>query len=215
MPRGLNIHWDRKFARSADFQFGCVADHSFKFTARPAKSVIHSTKCRSGAVISMMLLVLLIVLNIGCAPSQRSNVGRPPAGGASGIGALHLFGAPLALDFDGNPGADGFAVTIYASNGTQARGLPIRTGTMEVLMFDGIPHAQGATMTEPSRTWTFTAKQLESYAHKHAIGIGYRLTLSWAETLPSRDRITVLARYTSPKGGTISSGQSTIAVLVR
>ncbi|MSU60845.1 MAG: hypothetical protein EXS31_00365 [Pedosphaera sp.] len=190
-------------------------EYTLSLSVQSAKSEVNSLKRRSGAVVSVIFLVLLMVLTHGCASRQRGNVSRPSGGGGGGIGALHLFGAPLALDFDDKPGSDGFAVTIYASNGTQARGLQIRTGTMEVLMFDGTPHAQGSTAPEPSRTWTFTAKQLDAYAHKYAIGIGYRLTLSWAETLPTRDRITVLARYTSPKGETISSGPSTIAVLAR
>ena len=60
----------------------------------------------------------------------------PPARGA-GIEAIHVFALPVALNLDNSPGPDGFGVTIYASAASPAKGLPITTGKIEILMFDG------------------------------------------------------------------------------
>jgi hypothetical protein len=128
---------------------------------------------------------------------------------------LHLFGSPNSLDLDDKPGADGFVVTIYASSHAEARGTRIKSGTIEILMFDGMAHYQDGTPKEPSRTWTFTAKQLESYARNSAIGMGYQFALRWEQAVPRQDRITVIARLLPPQGPAISSSEGTISVVAR
>jgi hypothetical protein len=76
----------------------------------------------------LLLFVALAVVS-GCAHGG----GR----GAGAVSEVHLFGVPVALNLDGMPGPDGIGVRIYASGSTVARGVEIRQGVLEVLMFDG------------------------------------------------------------------------------
>ena len=72
---------------------------------------------------------LLAVLLAGCAGGGR--------GGGGAVAEVHLFGVPVALNLDGVPGPDGIGVRIYASGSGVARGIVVRSGVLEVLMFDG------------------------------------------------------------------------------
>jgi len=152
----------------------------------------------------------LLALWVGCA--------SPPGGGGGHAGdargspdELHLFGVPVTLDLDQQPGSDGFAIRIYASSRTQAKGIPLRNGSVEISMFDGVVSDQKPTAAKPRRVWTFPAGELKSHLCQTAIGTGYQFALRWEDAVPAGDRITVVARYTSPQGRTISSGPSTIA----
>ena len=56
---------------------------------------------------------------------------------SSDISQVHLFGLPVAVNMDQRPGPDGISVRVFASAPDKARGLPVRSGTLEILAFDG------------------------------------------------------------------------------
>jgi hypothetical protein len=162
-----------------------------------------SKRLKSTTPLPACALAALILLLTGCA------AGRP--GSANTINELHLFGLPTTLHLDHKPEPDGFAVRIYASNHLHAKGIPIKQGSLEILMFDGVVNAQTNSLPKPRRVWNFDPDQLKAYSGTSKIGLGYRFALRWDNAAPTRDRITILARYQSPRGP-ISSAPSAISL---
>jgi hypothetical protein len=149
----------------------------------------------------------------GCATEQggatRARGSRPA------IEAIHLYAVPVALNFDQAPGPDGFAARIYASNGRSSKGVPIKSGTLDVLMFDGGVKESELTTREPLRVWTYTAAELRELARKTSLGTGYYLSPRWDDAKPTRERFGVVARYTALPGVTIYSASSTISMTLK
>lgn len=123
---------------------------------------------------------------------------------------------PLALNLDDVPGPDGFAVRIFYSRTTRARGIPITSGTVEILMFDGVlmDAALGGTaaaLPVPLRVWPFTAEQLKPFSTRTSLGIGYQFVLRWDDKKPTGDHLTVVARYLPSRGPALLSTPSSIS----
>src|SRR6476620_8783900 len=76
------------------------------------------------------------------------------------VDEVHLFGLPITLNLDGKPGADGFAVRVFATKGGGAKGSTIESGAIEVLMFDGVIGPDEVAAREPNQVWKFTPRQL-------------------------------------------------------
>jgi len=133
-------------------------------------------------------------------------------GGAGEIDALHVFSLPVALDLDGRPGPDGFGLTVYASNAGGAKGIPIKDGRVEILMFDGALAADAITNAQPRRVWTFTPTELKKQAIHTSLGTGYRFTLPWLDRPPTQSRITILARIASARRPPVQSAATIVAV---
>ena len=137
----------------------------------------------------------------GCAtassPGDTVNAGnlnkRPRR--PSGILELHLLTMPVALNLDGAPGPDGVAVKLFANVGNAAKPAPIRSGEIELLLFDGLLSDNNVPMLKPAHTWTFTAKELKEFETQAMVGTGYQLTLRWGSFKPKNDRVTVIARH--------------------
>jgi hypothetical protein len=144
----------------------------------------------------------------GCAtttatPSSPSTGAKPASSGKGrdGIDELHLFGIPVALNLDGLQGADGIGVRVYASSAARAQGLPIRRGTLEILMFDGaLGTATDPGALKPRQVWSFPAADLKGYTATTSIGTGYQFALRWGTSRPTRDNVSILARYRPPDG---------------
>ena len=153
---------------------------------------------RCGSLLSTLLLA-------SCA-SGRS-------GSHQAINAVHLFGMPVAIRLHQRPGPDAIAVRVYATSTREAHGQPIRSGTLEILAFEG-PLAPGKTLpSAPAATWTFTPEQLKPFAGDSRLGTGYQLSLPWTGPAPKRANVTVVARYTAPHlAQPVVSGSATIAV---
>jgi hypothetical protein len=153
--------------------------------------------------------VFLAILT-GCATSGGGGV----SGG--GIDGLHLFAVPVAVDLDQLPGPDGVALRVYASSGDRAKGVPIRKGILEILMYDGAiaEVAPGSQPQQPLRTWSFKADQLKP-GSSGTLGQGYRFALRWETNAPTTGRVTVIARYTPPKGRPLYSPPSGISVTAK
>ena len=148
----------------------------------------------------------LLLLGAGCATGP---------GSSSGIDSLHLFSVPVALDLDGAPGPDGFGATIYASAAATAKGVLINAGKIEILMFDGVVAAEANTNAALKRVWSFSSAELSGHLVKTSLGTGYRFLLNWGDTRPLQNRITIQARYQSPRGRPIASSPTTIAVAAK
>ena len=138
-----------------------------------------------------------------------------PGGGRGAVDELHLLTIPVAINFDGMPGADGFAVKVYASRREEPKPVAIPSGIVEILMFDGVVSVSDVAKTPPLRTWTFDKAALSERRYRTSIGVGYQFSLRWDEAKPTTERITVLARYRSPDGRMISSLPSSIAANIR
>jgi hypothetical protein len=130
---------------------------------------------------------LQLLLFAGCQTGGRIG---DRIGGAR-IDSLNVLTFPVAVNLDNRPGSDGFAIKLYAGNERQARALPITSGTLEVLLFDGVlRNAQ----EKPLKTWRFTGEQLKQYEIGTTIGTGYQLALPWEEHRPTRSRFSVVTR---------------------
>jgi hypothetical protein len=167
-----------------------------------------------------LLAGLCVVVPAGCASKSRSPSAAPAKAtsgkGRDGIDELHLFGIPVGLNLDGIRGADGIGVRVYASSAVKAHGIPIRRGTLEILMFDGMLKSDpGVRAPEPRHIWKFTAAELKGYTATTSIGTGYQFALRWGDSTPTQDNVSIIARYLAPDGSVISSSSSTIAVSVK
>src|SRR5512143_2791389 len=85
--------------------------------------------------------------------------GTQPAQMPFPIDTLVLISAPAAVNVDANPGPDGIAVRIFGWSETRARALPLESGTLEVLMFDGVINEQTPATAKPLHIWSETAAE--------------------------------------------------------
>jgi hypothetical protein len=136
------------------------------------------------------------------------------AGG--GIGEIHLFGIPTALmNMEGQPGAGGIGLQVYASEAGGARGVPIRQGRLEILMFDAAPAGLDPRVAKPLKVWSFAPAQLDAFAASSFLGKGYQLALKWEQARPVGRIVTVVARYRPSSGVELYSLPSAILVAAR
>lgn len=155
---------------------------------------------------SRFLMWMLFGCLAGCVSAGR--------GGSSGgaVGEIHLFGVPVTLTAPGKSAPAGIGVRIYASAQGGSRGIPIRKGVLEVLMFDGpVPEGGVATQT-PLKIWSFSPEQLRAYTDVSFLGDGYQLALPWEKSVPKSRIITVAARYRNGSGGVLYSAPGAISV---
>ena len=128
------------------------------------------------------------------------------------VDSIHVFSVPVALDLDGTPGPDSFGLTLYASAGDEARGIPVTTGRIEIQMYDGALPPDGSAVATPLQVWTFSPADLSKLGVKTSLGTGYRLTLRWDDAPPRQGRITVVVRHVRARGTVIQSSLTVIAV---
>jgi hypothetical protein len=160
------------------------------------------------------VLAALAALGIaGCATTGTGagtlGLGKTPR--ASGIQELHLLTMPVALNLDGSPGPDGVAVKLFANVGSAAKPAPIRSGEIEILLFDGLLSGGSAVLPQPSHAWRFTAAELRGFETQAMVGTGYQLTLRWGAFRPKNDRVTLIARHPVGEGRYLYSTPGVIA----
>lgn len=167
------------------------------------------TGCHRGWVACALGLVLACVGLAGCVsgPARGSGWG---SGGVSEVEELHLLGVPVALKTSRTGPAEGFAVRVFASSRRTAKGMTIRQGTLDILMFDGALAGADPRTMQPVRVWTYPAARLGAHASESALGVGYQFVLSWEGAAPAKNRVTILARYTPPQGPPVFSAPSAI-----
>jgi hypothetical protein len=122
---------------------------------------------------------------------------------------------PVAINLDNVPGADAFSIRIYASTAQQPKGVSIRQGTLDIVLFDGTFPPNQPITGKPLRIWSFSPQQLKALANENRLGTGYEFTLPWAGTPPTRNRVTVFARYRPKSGNPVVSGPSAISLATR
>jgi hypothetical protein len=147
----------------------------------------------------------------GCSSTGPSPVATP-RGPDEPIEEINMFSAPAALNFDGIPGPDGLSLRIYAANSREPKGLALGRGKLEILMFDGLVKPEEVTSASPLHVWSYPAKELVRHSQKTSIGISYVLTPVWGADKPAKNRVTVLARYTTSQGRQVWSGPTVVAV---
>jgi len=147
------------------------------------------------------LAILALSLLAGCATTG--------GGRADQVQEVHLFGMPAALNMDGRPGADGFAVRVYIIKPGSVKGAQIGSGSIEVLMFDGVVGVNDMTSVPPAQTWRFARRELAPLEEQTSLGFGYRFTLRW-NAKPNQGHITLVARHVPTKGDVVYSAPSTI-----
>ena len=156
---------------------------------------------------SVLPLVFVAPLLVGCSSGDK----RLTAPTRGPITELHMLAVPVALNLDPRPGPDSLAVKIYAGNLRDAKPVAITSGTLELMMFDGILKKSTNAPT-PLHTWTYPARELPRYQFKASIGIGYEFTASWTTNKPTAAKITLISRYLPDSGTPIYSAPSTISV---
>jgi hypothetical protein len=155
--------------------------------------------------LAIVLATLALALP-GCVSSDSSR---------SDITEVHLFGLPVAINLDNVPGADAFSIRIYASTAQQPKGVSIRQGTLDIVLFDGTFPPNQPITGKPLRIWSFSPQQLKALANENRLGTGYEFTLPWVGTPPTRNRVTVFARYRPKSGNPVVSGPSAISLATR
>lgn len=151
-----------------------------------------------------LFCTLLLALGVaGCATMSAG--GRGDA-----VEEVHLFGLPATLNLDNKPGADGFGVRVFITKAGSVKGAALQSGSLEILMFDGVVDSAEAASQTSQQIWKFTARELAQYRDQSSLGVGYQLTLRWNEA-PKRRNITAVARYVPPKGSPIYSAPSAIS----
>lgn len=170
----------------------------------------HPSVTTSSLAARLACITALWMLCAGC-----GGAGKAARGGRDAVADLHLFGVPVALDLDGVPGPDGIGVRIYASGPGVARGVAIRQGTLEVVLFEGVVDAGAIGKTQPLKVWSFDAAALKPLVAETSLGLGYQLALRWGAESPADNVVTVVARYRSPAGAVIYSTSNTISVRMK
>jgi hypothetical protein len=154
----------------------------------------------------LLCSLLIALLAGGCGTLSGPRVAR--------INEVHLFGLPVTLNLDNRPGSDGFASRVYLVKAGRAKGVAIKNGNVEVLMFDGVVSVDEVFTKQPTQKWIFTPRELNSLREESSLGQGYRFILRWNEP-PKRGHITVVARYVPEKGEPVYSSPSTITAATK
>ncbi len=168
------------------------------------------TRTRRFRLVLGLAVGALWLASAGC---TTTGAGKSPFVSRENISQLNLLSMPMALNLDNRPGADGFAVKVYASNPSLPKTVEIENGTLEILMFDGVVTGSALTTTKPLHVWSFPASDLRAHATVSSIGTGYRFTLLWGTDQPASDRATILARYTPAQGPPVYSASTSLAVV--
>ncbi len=173
-------------------------------------------ECRSAFLkraLTVAFSLALLAFIDGCTTDAKK---RNAAGQGSGpVDGLVLLSAAAAVDTHPPAGPDAVEMVIYPTGHDKPKTLPISSGKLEVLMFDGVINDQTSASVQPLKVWTLQPAELKASANKTAIGTSYPLTLLWGNNIPKQDNITIIARYVDPSGRTVYSAPSTIPVGAR
>ena len=152
----------------------------------------------------LTLPALVLALLPGCAAFS--------GGSSHPIGEIHLFGLPTALTIPGSALPAGVGVRIYASETGGSRGLPVRKGRLEVLLYDQSAERLIPQTQKPLKVWGFQAADLASFRSVTMMGTCYQLELRWDQDRPKGKVFTVVARYRGSDNSEVYSTPATIAL---
>lgn len=181
----------------------------------PAISGAQQRRPTNDRFMAAMLGVILLAL-AGCAStkpngSDSARFSQPQ----TRITEINLLAMPVAINLDSVPGVDGFAIRVYAVDPSRPKTQPVESGTLEILMYDGLLKEVLPEIGQYRHVWSFTAQQLKACVFTSAIGTGYRFTLNWGTDQPRDDKITIAVRYRPAQGPAIYSAPSSITVPVK
>lgn len=163
------------------------------------------------AVRFILPLLVASLMSVGCQTTGGPTPEAPPAAGAP-IDEVHLLTSPSALNFDNDPGVDGFSASIYLIKRDRAKAQWMTEGKLEVLLFEGVVRNVTAADARPRQVWTYGINELRNRAYGSLAGVGYRFDLRWETQPPITSDITVVARHVTEGGQTIYSAPISIAV---
>ena len=151
----------------------------------------------------------------GC--SGPSSAARPlprgaPASSSSRVDEINLVALPVPVNLESLPGVDGIVLKIYGVSFKHPRTQPIRSGVLDVIMWDGLVRGTAEETNRCRHIWTFTAQELQGYAFTTTVGTGYFFQLGWGKDKPQGDKITVVARYQPAPGQAVYSAPSYMAI---
>lgn len=151
---------------------------------------------------------LLTALALLCACGCSSPSGGGVFSRSDVIHELHLFVSPVGLQSSPSGPVDGLAVRVFASSRGHAKGVPIRSGTLDILAYDGAPDEAARRSVKPAQVWSFPATKLPPFAVTSSLGTGYELALPWQGTRPTASRLTIVARHTPASGPSLFAAPS-------
>jgi hypothetical protein len=128
------------------------------------------------------------------------------------VDELDLVVMPVAVNLESKLGINGIQAKVYASDYQRPKTQPIKDGTLQVLMFEGLVGESFDQTNRCRHLWSFPAPELATYAVTTTVGTGYLFPLAWGKDQPRSDKITVVARYQPPQGGMIYSAPSYISI---
>jgi len=158
---------------------------------------------------ALMLMAGLTLFCLGGCASSSSGGGSSFWNSGS-IHELHLLVLPGALKFDQSGATNGFAVRVFASDRSRARGISIRSGKLEILGYDGSPYETNPRSMTPAQIWSYPAASLPPFAISTSLGTGYDLALPWQGPRPQSSRLTLVARLVSASGTSLHSAPGVI-----
>lgn len=152
---------------------------------------------------------VVLLLAVGCASSGQPG-SRSVRGSGDAVAELHLITVPVPLKLGGQSNSSGFAVKVFAGNLTRPKPFAIKTGTLEILMYDGALKKEAVGLPTALRTWSFPVAELRKHEVRASIGVGYQFALMWGEARPATNKITIMARYRGPGESVVHSAPAVI-----
>lgn len=173
--------------------------------SRPAAPLPRRAFAGRSAALALAAGLTLLCLN-GCVSSDSAAL----SWGSGSIQELHLLVLPVTLKSSQAGATDGFAVRVFASDRRRAKGIPIRSGTLEILGYEGSPYETNPRNMTPAQIWSYPAASLPPFAISTSLGTGYDLALPWQGQRPTNNRLTLVARHTPASGAALLSAPSVI-----
>ncbi len=169
-----------------------------------------SRRSRVNRILLAPIALGLLLLG-GCASDNAPP--RAKSGKVSdAITQLHLITFPTGINMDAIPGQDGIALKVFAGNTSRPKPLPVRAGELEILLFDGLLKSSSGGESKPLKVWRFSTDELKAHEFTSTIGVGYQLTLVWADAKPTKGRATVMARLVLSEERAVYSAPSPITL---
>jgi len=159
--------------------------------------------------VAVWAVALAAAVASGCGGMGRGNEPPEPV---ERVDAVGLWGVPpAAINWDDIPGPDGVQVRVFLYQAERPQPVLVK-GTVELIMYPGRLHAESVAGVAPLRTWTFTPQELGTRLSKGQAGWGYFFRLGWGQEVPTTPTVTIVARYTPPKGSPVYSATLVIPI---
>ena len=161
----------------------------------------------------MMLLAAAIAVGMAGCVAGRDSPPRPVAA----VNSVEMMGLPAAVDLDGRPGPDGWAVQVFlfqAESSSKVRTVTV-SGTLQFLLLAGDVAGSDLLTATPIHTWSFTGPQLSRNVIRRLGLWGYGLRLQWPTPRPQAGTVTLVVRYKPPEGDRWVYAKPTVSIVPR